>query len=89
MARVVRPQPTPNPNALRIGLGESVLGDKGRSFASREAAAGVAWAEALLAIPGVESVFGLRDFLTLTKSQDASWNEIVPSAVRVLESARF
>jgi hypothetical protein len=89
MTRAVRPQPTPNPNALRLALGENALGEKSRSYASRQAAAGVPWAEALLGIPGVVSVFGLRDFLTVTKEAGASWEQIVPEAVRVLETADF
>ena len=38
----------------------------------------------LLALPGVTSVFMTADFVTLSKSADASWDEIVPAAVDLL-----
>ena len=47
-------------------------------------AVGTPWAERLFAIPGVVSLFGMRDFLTITKAPSADWNAIVPTAVEVL-----
>ena len=82
----VRPEPTPNPNALRFAFSAAVLGDKPRSFPKAEAAAGTPWAERLFAIPGVVSLFGMRDFLTITKASSADWNGIVPRAVEVLRT---
>ena len=43
-----------------------------------------AFGQALLAIPGVVSVFGVADFVTVTRSPEADWDEIV---VSVLEAA--
>ena len=87
MALDVRPEPTPNPNALRFALSASVLGDRPRSFAKAEAAIGTPWAERLFALPGVVSLFGMRDFLPITKAPSADWNAIVPTAVAVLSSS--
>jgi len=84
MAFDVRPEPTPNPNALRFSFSAAVLGDKPRSFATAQVAVGTPWAERLFAIPGVVSLFGMRDFLTITKAPSADWNAIVPTAVEVL-----
>jgi hypothetical protein len=89
MARTIVPQPTPNPNALRFGLGEDVVGSRSLSFADAAAARDVPWAAALLGIPGVASVFAVKDFVTVTKSADASWDAIVPVATEVLEQATF
>ncbi len=80
----VRPEPTPNPNAVRFALSSPVLGDKPRSFSGAAAATGTPWAERLFAIPGVASLFGLRDFLTVTKTPGGDWDRIVPAAVEVL-----
>jgi hypothetical protein len=82
----VRPEPTPNPNAVRFALSSPVLGDRPRTFASAAVAAGTPWAERLFAIPGVVSLFGLKDFLTVTKSPSAAWDAIVPKAVEILAS---
>jgi hypothetical protein len=82
----VRPEPTPNPNAVRFALSSPVLGDRPRTFSRPEAAAGTPWAEKLFAIPGVVSLFGLKDFLTVTKSPSAEWSSIVDRAARVLST---
>jgi hypothetical protein len=86
MALTVRPEPTPNPNAIRFALSSPVLGERPRSFGSAGAAAGTPWAERLFAIPGVMSLFGLKDFLTITKSPEARWDTIVPKALEILST---
>jgi hypothetical protein len=86
MPLTVRPEPTPNPNAVRFALSSPVLGDRPRSFPSLDAAAGTPWAVRLFAIPGVVSLFGMKDFLTVTKSPAALWDGIVPRAVEILSN---
>jgi hypothetical protein len=86
MALTVHPQPTPNPNAVRFSLSAPVLGEKSRTIASAEAARGTPWAERLFALPGVQSLFGMKDFLTITKRPDASWDGIVGPATRILSN---
>jgi hypothetical protein len=39
----------------------------------------------LLAIPGVTSVFMSADFVTISKTPEAFWDEIVPEATGILE----
>ena len=41
----------------------------------------------LLAIEGVTSVFLTADFVTISKAPAGSWEEIVPPATEILESA--
>lgn len=84
MPLTIRPEPTPNPNAVRFALSAPVLGDKPRSFSSAAAAQGTPWAERLFAIPGVVSLFGMKDFLTITKAPAAGWDDIIDRAVDVL-----
>jgi hypothetical protein len=82
----VRPEPTPNPNAVRFALSAPVLGDRPRTIANAAAAKGTPWAERLFDVPGVVSLFGLKDFLTVTKAPAASWDAIVGPAVRILST---
>ena len=89
MPRAVTPEPTPNPNALRFNLGEDVLGSSSRTFNSADDAAEVDWARQLFSIPGVESVFCVKDFITVTKDAAARWEAIVPPVIEVLQTARF
>ena len=37
--------------------------------------------QALLAIPGVVGVFGVADFVTVTRSPEANWDTIVPAVI--------
>lgn len=80
----VRPESTPNPNALKFAVGQPVGGPK--TFAvGQETDDPVA--SPLLAIPGVTSVFMTADFVTLTKGPDGDWGLIGPEAARILEAA--
>ncbi len=89
MPRTITPVPTPNPNATRFSLGEDALGNASSSFADEAAAAGTPWAEALFEIAGVVALFGVKDFVTVTKEAHTGWEAIVPHVIEVLENAEF
>lgn len=42
-------------------------------------------ARRLLAVEGVASMFMTADFVTITKTPDASWESITPETVAILE----
>lgn len=73
---------TPNPNALKFTVGEQFESPK--SFAAGTETDDPV-AGPLLAIPGVTSVFMSADFVTVSKSPDAYWDEIAPEASRILQ----
>jgi hypothetical protein len=79
----VVPSATPNPNALKFIVGAAF--DTPRSFAAGQPTDDPV-AAPLLALPGVTSVFMSADFVTLTKSPDAEWEDIVPEATAALEA---
>ena len=79
----VVPSATPNPNALKFTLTSTTF-DAPKSFVAGQAADDPA-AAALLAIPGVTSVFMTADFVTLSKSPDGLWDEIAPAATTILQ----
>jgi Scaffold protein Nfu/NifU N terminal len=70
----VRPMTTPNPNAmmftLDITLSTRVLADRGDDVND-------AFTRAVLAIDGVASVFGMNDFVTVTRVHGADWAPIL------------
>ena len=78
----IKPQTTPNPNALKFGVGVEVGGP--RSYVAANAAEDPVAAE-LLAIDGVASVFMTADFVTVTKPPDSDWLVITPLVQAVLE----
>jgi hypothetical protein len=59
---------------------------QGRTY--RDAAgADTPWAVALLRIAGVTQVFALNNFMSVTKTPEASWDAIVPQVERTLQQA--
>lgn len=74
--------PTPNPNALKFTVGAEFPAPQ--SFAVG-AEVDDPIAAALLGLTGVTSVFMSADFVTISKSPDAFWDEIAPDATRILE----
>ena len=69
------PSPSPNPNALRFGLDTTLEGTM--NVAGPDAAGGNAFAEAVFAAPGVASIFGVNDFVTVTRKPGADWDPII------------
>ena len=69
------PAPSPNPNALRFQL-DVTLPDT-LSANSADDAKGTPFLEAVFAAPGVAAVFGVSDFVTVTRTPDADWEPIV------------
>jgi hypothetical protein len=69
------PTPSPNPNALKFEL--DITLPETISFSSAADAAGNPFAEAVFAAPGVASIFGVNDFVTVNRSPDADWEPII------------
>jgi hypothetical protein len=70
------PSPTPNPNAMKFTLDTNVPDNLESS----------AFGQSLLNIPGVASIFGVVDFVTITREPDAAWEPIVD---RVIAAAQL
>ena len=79
----VRTEPTPNPNAMKFTIGEPVGGPATYVAGSQPEES---FAAALLGVDGVSSVFMTADFVTISKTSDASWDSIAPEATAILES---
>ncbi len=73
---------TPNPNALKFTVGRDVGGPK--TYAAGQDIDDPMATE-LLGLGGVTSVFMTADFVTLSKTPEASWDTIVPAAQEILE----
>ena len=91
-------QGTPNPNATKFTLNR-VVATQGKTYrlpaapantGSGTAQAGEAarteaeWARQLLGIAGVTQIFVMNNFLSVTKTPDATWDTIVPQVEAVL-----
>lgn len=79
-------QATPNPNAGKFTVGRKIVdGNRSRSFYNAEQAASDPIAEALFELEGVESVFMVEDFVTVTKRADADWSDLITRVTDTLE----
>jgi hypothetical protein len=68
---------TPNPNAAKFVLAKGGFGSDSRTFFSAADAAGDPLAERLFDIQGVRALFMVENFITVTRSEDTAWDEIL------------
>ena len=86
MAKVsIDVQATPNPNALKFVLDRPTTDGGPRSFRSLEEATDSPIGSGLLAVGGVESIFMTANFISVTKTEDAQWEQLVPEVTRAIE----
>lgn len=78
------PSPSPNPNAVRFQLDTTL--DSALSFGSAADAEGHPFAKAVFAVPGVASIFGVNDFVTVTRAPGAEWDPIVEAVQQAAAS---
>ena len=80
------PSPTPNPNAMKFTLDTTLPATL--DVDSAEGAAGNPFAEDVFAAGGVASIFGVNDFVTVTRLADHEWDPIV-AAVQAAADAHL
>lgn len=74
---------TPNPRAMKFNVGSPVGG--AATFTSAEDAD--PRIVPLFDVGGVMSVFMTADFVTVTRTEGATWEEITPKVVEILEAS--
>ncbi len=83
--KVVRIQPTPNPDAFQFILNGPVIAAGTRSFNNAGEAKGDVLAESLFAIFGIENVFVKENFVTVTKSGVVGWHTVTENIGAAIE----
>jgi len=78
MPKIADIQETPNPNAVKFILKEPVSHGTSHSFKNRETAEGNKLATALFDLGDVVSVFYMDKMITVEKTDDAEWDEMLP-----------
>ncbi len=68
---------TPNPNAMKFTLDRVLVPAGSRSYSTRFEAMDDPLAQDIFAIPGVQGLFFMADFITVTKDPGAAWEGIV------------
>jgi hypothetical protein len=78
------PSSTPNPDAMKFTL-DTTLPEM-LNIGSPQAAVGMPFAEAVFAAGGVASIFGVNDFVTVTRQPGAEWEPIVAAVLSAAEA---
>jgi Fe-S cluster biogenesis protein NfuA len=87
MPKIADIQETPNPNAVKFILKEPVSYGTSHSFKTRDAAEEDKLASALFELGDVVSVFYMDKMITIEKTDEAEWDEILPAlAVPIREA---
>jgi hypothetical protein len=79
-------QLTPNPNALKVTVNRATTSGPPKTFTSAAEAEGDATAKGLFAVAGIVRVFMTANFISITKSDEADWEAIVPGAKAAIAS---
>ena len=83
--RIVRVQPTPNPDAFQFILNGKVIGDGTKTFDSPEESVDDILAKALFGIFGIQSIYLKENFVTITKSNTVGWHTLMEKTGHTLE----
>jgi Fe-S cluster biogenesis protein NfuA len=75
---------TPNPATLKFLPGRDVMGAGTADLASSDSAERSPLAGVLFALPGVARVFLGGDFITVTKSEESSWQALKPQVLAAI-----
>ena len=78
MPKIDNIEETPNPNAIKFILKEPVTAGTTRSFHSAEEAAEDPLAGPLFAVGDVSSVFYMDRMITVEKTDEADWDDLLP-----------
>lgn len=80
----IQTETTPNPNTLKFLPGQEVLGARTAFFTDRENAAQSPLASALFVLPDIRAIFYGSDFITVTKTEVASWEILKPQILTTM-----
>ncbi len=75
---------TPNPKAAKFTLDRPLPYEESRSCFEPDDAEGDPLAEGLMALEGVEAILMLEDFITVTRSDEAAWDDLVDDVIGVI-----
>ena len=87
MPKIADIQETPNPNAVKFILKEPVSHGTSHSFKSSDDALDNQFAKSIFDVGNVVSVFYMDKMVTVEKTDDAEWDEILPDLAVPIRAA--
>lgn len=80
----VRVEGTPNPHAAKFTLDRPLPVEESRSYFDAGEAEGDPLAEGLFGIEGVRALLMVDNFVTVTKSEEKEWDDLVDAVAAVI-----
>jgi Fe-S cluster biogenesis protein NfuA len=87
MPKIADIQETPNPNAVKFILKEPVSHGTSHSFKTLDSAADDALAKSIFDVGEVVSIFYMDKMITVEKTDEAEWDEILPELAVPIRAA--
>ena len=87
MPKIADIQETPNPNAVKFILKEPVSHGTSHSFKTPDDAAGDELARSIFEIGNVVSIFYMDKMLTVEKTDESEWDELLPELAVPIRAA--
>lgn len=79
----IKVESTPNPNAIKFTATQPLF--EGSTSLKKGDITDHPLASALLSIEGVDNIFGINDFVTVNKTLDANWDELIPQVQQAFD----
>jgi len=86
MSKVIATEETPNPDALKFVLDGVLLKTGVKQFDTPDAAYSDPLAASLFSLGGIESVFYMDAFVTVSKFPNRDWDNLKPRVIQAIES---
>ncbi len=78
--KLISIEPTPNPNSMKLNLGESLPKGISRTYTTEEKGDCPDYIARLLDVPGVKSLFHMDDFIAIQREPRRDWQDILARA---------
>ncbi|MBU8908355.1 NifU N-terminal domain-containing protein [Desertibacillus haloalkaliphilus] len=85
MSIELQAQSTPNPNAMKITANQMIFEGSGSTSVKKGDDTHHPLAQKLIAIDGVDNIFGFQDFVTVNKTADVEWDNLLPLIQKAFE----
>lgn len=82
----VQPEPTPNPNAIKFTLDQPSTDGGTQTFKEGSDPAASPLGAAIFALGDITNVFATANFVSVTKTDAADWNDLGPKVIAAIEA---
>ena len=76
---------TPNPETMKFVANKLLYPGKSADFPDTESAKPSPLATELFGFPFIKAVFIASNFVTLTKTHETDWNDVIPAILQILK----